>query len=181
MNRVTAFVALLLVPVRGFTIAPLVGRTCPAPPRWHMVDETNLAENDVDFDEMDVDDVLDLLEAGGDLEMLLEDATLPQDESAAEQSFEDAEVMAKFLTMLDETPPGTMENEDIGSLRNVMQQLVQNQEETNTAETVQQVEKTLFRLLDEYDEAAQTRDKQRMEILRPEAYDFVMVRIPILD
>lgn len=122
-----------------------------------------------------VDDELDALlqKEGGDLEALLqEDGIFGEEvpEETTADDLEDTDVVGQFLAMMDDTPPGKLEEEELSLLRGTMQELAA------TPEKAEDVQKTLYRMLDEYEHAARTRDKERMEIVTPTPQDFELVR-----
>lgn len=119
-----------------------------------------------------VDDQLDALlqEEGGDLEALLQEDGLFGEEVPEETTSDDTDVIGQFLAMMDDTPPGKLDEEELSLLRGTMQELMA------TPEKAEDVQKTLFRMLDEYEHAARTRDRERMEIVTPTPQDFELVR-----
>ena len=63
----------------------------------------------------------------------------------------------------------------ISPIRDTRQELAENQQETQTAESAHQVETILLRMLDEYDSGKRTEDVERMELVQPTSEDFTLV------
>ena len=185
MNRV-ALVAVLgsMTLVHGFRVGPMVGvgstwRSSNGP-QWRMVDEavSKLSDQN-DFDNLDFFEALDLLEADDPIKLFLEDDLFQQemasDEHAEEQT-QSIDGQSQFLALLDSTPPGRIEFDEISRIRSTLLELAENRQETHTAESAQQVETILLRMLDEYDSGKRAGDIERMRVVEPKPEDFSMVR-----
>lgn len=181
MQASIALSALLLTKAHGFSIAPFGNpRIC----RIHPLSVADAVSSD-----MDIEDVVALLEDPDDLNALLQEDNLLQDAIEALENDgvpvgedvaagdEDIDVVAEFLAMVKETPPGSMDNDEVALLRTVMQGLLIENDASDSAQTAQQIETLLFRMLDEYDGAAQTRDRERMKLSAPTSDDFALVSL----
>jgi hypothetical protein len=144
--------------------------------------EAGVAEEEAD---VDFEDALDLLEASDDLDALLQEDSFLEEAVAvlasedeggdAAPTPDDADIVAQFLTMVADTRPGSMSEDEISLLRSVMQGLLVENESSDSTETAQQVENMLYRMLDEYDAAKKTEDTKRMELAEPFTEDFALV------
>lgn len=184
MHRVASVTAVLvsISSVQGFTVGTIaVGSTGTSSnvPRWHMVDEAaSKVVDQNDFDDFDFFESLDLLDDDDPIKLFLEDELLQQEIALDEHSDEQTQSVdgqSQFLALLDSIPPGKMDLDEISLIRNVLQELVENQQETHTAESAQKVETVLLRMLDEYDSGKRNGDLERMKVVEPKVEDFSMV------
>lgn len=186
MHRVASVTAVLvsISSVQGFTVGTIaVGSTGTFSngPRWHMVDEAaSKVVDQNDFDDFDFFESLDLLDDDDPIKLFLEDELLQQEIALDEESDEQTQSVdgqSQFLALMDSIPPGKMDLDEISLIRNVLQELVENQQQTHTAESAQKVETVLLRMLDEYDSGKRNGDLERMKVVEPKVEDFSMVRL----